>query len=112
MSPRGPPATVFGWIRAEASAKELMMIWKLTPTKLGDPNWEASSHRGAAVVRAATETAARRTAAKAFDVKTRFQPNRGVRFPPWGSPRLVRAEPVEDERYAPRGPTEVLEPSF
>ena len=53
-----------------------MPVWKLTPIDLDDPNWEASSHRSAAVVRAPDEDAARAAAAKAFDVATRFPPLR------------------------------------
>ena len=89
-----------------------MPVWKLTPIDLDDSNWEASSFRGAAVVRARTEAAARRAAAAAFDVSTRFPAGRGVRFPPWGSPELVKAERLEDPRYEAKGPTEVLDPSF
>jgi len=55
-----------------------MPVWKLTPTDLSDPNWEASSHRGMAVVRAPDEAAARAAAAEAFDVPTRFPPTGGV----------------------------------
>ena len=55
-----------------------MPVWKLTPTDLSDPNWEASSHRGMAVVRAPDEAAARAAAAEAFDVPTRFPPTGGA----------------------------------
>jgi len=89
-----------------------MPIWKLTPLDLGDPNWEASSHRGIAVVRARDEAAARTTAAKAFDAKTRFKPGSGQRLPPWQRAGLVKAERIEDERYEADGPATVLSPSF
>lgn len=59
-----------------------MPIWKLTPLDLSGLSWEASSHRGIALVRAQDETNARTTAAKAFDAKTRFQPGKGQRFVP------------------------------
>lgn len=89
-----------------------MPVWKLIPTDLADPNWEASSHRGAAVVRAPNEEAARKAAAEAFDVPTHFPPRAGAKFPPWHSPALVRAEQIEDARYEAKGPTEVLDPVF
>ena len=88
-----------------------MPVWKLTPVDLLDPNWEASSHRGAAVVRAPDEGAAREAAAHAFDVSTRFPPRGGAKFPPWRSPAMVRAAPIVDARYEADGPIEILIPS-
>ena len=86
-----------------------MPVWKLTPTDLSDPNWEASSHRGMAVVRAPDEAAARAAAAAAFNVPTRFPPTGGVK---WHSPVLVKAERIDNPRYEPDGPTEILDPIF
>jgi hypothetical protein len=88
-----------------------MPIWKLTPADLTDPNWQASSHRGFAIVRARNEAAARAAAAKAFDVKTRFGPRRSEAAPPWKRPALVKAEQIEDSRYDAEGPAAVLEPT-
>lgn len=87
-----------------------MALWKLTPIDPADPNWRASSYRGRAIVRAPDEKSAREVAAEAFDVRTRFPPGEGVKAPPWRRPGLVAAEPIEDERYDPEGPAEVLEP--
>jgi hypothetical protein len=89
-----------------------MPIWKLSPIDLLDANWEASSHRGVAIVRALDEAAARAAAAEAFDVATRFPPGAGVRVPPWGRPTLVKAEQITDRRYDPEGPVQVLDPAF
>ena len=89
-----------------------MALWKLTPIDLLDPNWETSSHRAAAVVRAPSETAARQAAQEAFGVKAGFKPGAGVRVPPWTRDALVKAERIEDQRYDADGPTEVLQPSF
>ncbi len=89
-----------------------MPLWKLMPVDPSDPNWEASSHRGRVIVRAPDEESARIAAAEAFDVATRFKPGRGVLAPPWKRPALVRVELIEDERYDPQGPTEVLDPTF
>lgn len=89
-----------------------MRIWKLAPIDLDDPNWEASAHRGWAVVRAPNEASAREAAERAFAVQTRFPPGKGMRVSPWMRSELVRAETVEDSIYSAEGPTEVLEPSF
>lgn len=88
-----------------------MAVWRLSPVDLTDPDWEASSHRGVSIVRAPDEKGARDAAEKAFGVKTRFQPGRGVKAPPWKRPSLVKAERINNTRYEPDGPTEVLEPS-
>ncbi|HLB81022.1 MAG TPA: hypothetical protein VJJ77_11020 [Dongiaceae bacterium] len=88
-----------------------MALWKLTPLDLTDRNWEASSHRGMAIVRAPDAQAARDAAQRAFGVKTRFRPGAGMTPPPWERDELVKAESVADPRYDPEGPTEVLEPS-
>ncbi len=89
-----------------------MSVWKLMPIDLSDPNCEASSHRGVAVVRAPDEAVARAAAAEAFDVPTRFPPRGGARFPPWHSSTLVEAMRVDDPRYEAEGPTEILDPVF
>lgn len=89
-----------------------MPLFKLSPADLTDPNWQASSHRAAAIVRASDESAARAIAAEAFDVSTGFQPGRGVRVPPWRRDELVHVERIEDPRWEADGPDEVLYPSF
>ncbi len=89
-----------------------MPVWRLVPVDLSDASWEASSHRGPAVVRAADETSARDAAEVAFGVSTRFPPGEGVKAPPWKRPNLVRVEMIDDPRYPAEGPGEVLEPSF
>lgn len=89
-----------------------MAVWRLIPLDLSDPNWEASSHRGAVVVRAPDEEKAREAAQQAFGLKTRFKPKAGVLAPPWKRDALVRAEKIKDARYEPDGLTEVLDPSL
>jgi hypothetical protein len=98
-------------MRREAEEKS-MAVWKLTPIDPTDPNWQASSHREIAIVRAPNELAARAAAAKAFDVATRFPPHAPVRVPPWTRAALVKAEAIADPRYDAEGPTEVLHPTF
>ncbi len=89
-----------------------MSLWKLTPVDLTDPNWQASSHRGMAIVRAVNEEAARDVAAEAFDVATRFAPTKGQQAPPWRRPSLVRAEKIEDDRFESEGAPTVLVPAI
>lgn len=89
-----------------------MPIWKLTPVDLRDSSWEGSSHKGIVIVRARDEPSARNIAATAFDVKTRFNPAKGLRFPPWKRPLLVKVEEIHDRRYEAEGPAEVLEPTL
>jgi hypothetical protein len=90
----------------------MMPVWRLIPIDLDDPNWEASSHRGLAVIRAPSETSARETAEAAFGVATGFRPGKGTRIPPWMRSELVKAEIIDHSVYPAEGPTEVLEPSF
>jgi hypothetical protein len=89
-----------------------MAIWHLSPVNLDDPSWEASSHRGAAVIRAENENEAREIAQEAFGVKTGFRPRRRIIAPPWKSTELVHAEHVSDPRFEEEGPAELLSPSF
>ena len=88
-----------------------MPIWSLIPVDLDDPDWEASSHRGQVIVRAANERQARTVAAEAFDVKTGFRPEQGM-LPARTCAAVVRAECVDDPRFEPEGPAGVLEPTF
>ena len=81
-----------------------MPLFRLSPVDLSDPNWEASSHRAAAIVRARDESAARTIAAEAFDVKTGFRPRHGLVVPPWRRPELVHVEQIEDARLGGRRP--------
>ena len=82
-----------------------MPVWKLTPTDLADPAWQASKHRGAAVARAASENAARRVTALTFRLGDTSE---GA---PWINPALVKAEQIEDARYDPTGASAVLDPA-
>lgn len=87
-----------------------MPLWQLTPIDEADQNWQASSYRGTAIVRAKDETTARKTAEKAFGIKSRFPPAHGVVAPPWLRPNSVRADLIEDQRYEAEGPAMVLFP--
>jgi osmotically-inducible protein OsmY len=88
-----------------------MPIWQLAPVDLSDPNWEASSHRGTAIVRAPDEKTAREVAQAAFGVATRFRHHPRL-VPPWMRAELVYASHIEDHRFDPEGASGVLVPSF
>lgn len=88
-----------------------MAIWRLSPNDLHDPNWELSSHRAVAIVRAPSEDAARDTAAAAFDLPIRYGTDHRIKAPPWKRAELVTAERIEDDRFDPDGPAAVLVPS-
>jgi hypothetical protein len=88
-----------------------MAIWHLTPVDLDDPSWEASSHRGAVIVRAESEDLARGIAQDTFGVKTRFRAQQRIIEAPWKRDKLVRAERISDPRFEEKGPAQVLSPS-
>ena len=67
-----------------------MAIWQLSPVDLDDPNWQASSHRGSAIVRAPDERTAREVARQAFGVATRLKHHPRL-VPPWTRDELVYA---------------------
>ena len=71
-----------------------MPVWKLTPRDPGRPT---------AIVRAASEGAARRITAAAFQASADSSVDA-----PWTDPSLVAAEEVHDPRYDPKGKSEVL----
>lgn len=87
-----------------------MPLWQLQPVDPTDSSWEASAYRGKVIVRARDEAMARRQAQKAFGLKTRFPPKKGVASPPWKRPALVTAEIADDPLYDPEGPSEILYP--
>lgn len=89
-----------------------MFIWKLTPTDPDDPSWQASSHRGAVIVRAPTEAVAREEAQAHFGVPTRFPPGTPYAAAPWKRAELARVELIAQSRHEQDGPVAVLEPSF
>jgi len=88
-----------------------MPVWQLSPVDLSDPNWEASSHRGMAIVRAPDEKTARKVAQSAFGVTTRLKHHPRL-IAPWTRAKLVHASHIEDRRFDSEGPSSVLVPSF
>ena len=88
-----------------------MAIWKLEPTNLESPDWQISSYRGRAIVRAPDATSSRRMAAEQFTRAART-PLIGRDSPasPWTNPELVTCTELHDSNFDPEGPAEVLDP--
>ena len=85
-------------------------VYRLTPADPSDPEWRASAHRGAVVIRAGDEDEARDLAAAAF-TRTVRRHEGDVRLGSlWRQPYAVRVEALEDPRYPAEGPEGVLEP--
>jgi hypothetical protein len=88
-----------------------MPLYRVTPVNPHDPNWRASVHREAAVIRADSEEGARSLASEAFDTTLAPSfPGGKVATPLWHRPDAVRAEVVQDRRYGSEGRAGILEP--
>lgn len=84
---------------AQLAAVERTMVnrlWRLDPVDLAHPDWEASIHRGPAVVRAPDERSARWVATFAFVIATSRRPGEDTRINPWRQPERVTATAVDD----------------
>ncbi len=86
-------------------------VYRLVPTDPSDPEWRASAHRSAVVVRAGGEDRARGLAAAAFARAVARHEGEVRLASPWRQPYAVRVEAVEDPRYPADGPEGVLEPA-
>jgi hypothetical protein len=84
-------------------------VYRLVPTDPSDPEWWASAHRGAAVVRARDEDRARGLAAAAFARAVARHEGEVRLGSPWRQPYAVRVEPLEDPRYPGEGPEGVID---
>jgi hypothetical protein len=88
-----------------------MLLYRLTPTNLNDPNWRTSTHRDVAVVRASSEEQARSLVSTAFDTTLApSSPGGKIATPLWQHPHAVRVEVVQDQRYRAEGRVGILEP--
>lgn len=87
-----------------------MRIWKLSPLDTSARDWEASTYRGIAIVRAKSEEEARLCAMQRFAIATKRDPKGGVRLCPWTQEKLVSCEELVDSKYQPNGEAAVLEP--
>ena len=83
-------------------------VYRLVPTDPSDPEWRASAHRGAAVVRARGEDEARALAAAAFRRAVARHEGEVRLASPWRQPYAVRVEVVEDPSYPADGREGVL----
>lgn len=87
-----------------------MPVYRLIPVDPSDPAWQASAHRGGALVRAGSEGRARELALLAFAVAVDVRAGRG-QTPPWRDPGKVHARVAGDVPYPADGPEGVLEPA-
>ncbi|SRR5260221_14755252 len=87
-----------------------MALWKLTPIDVANRNWEASTIKAPAIIRAPTEEIARAAASAAFQIATFLEPGTEMRHPPWKDPGLVNAETIEDARWPSTGDVAILDP--
>lgn len=88
-----------------------MEIYRLSPINPMAPDWQASTHRDIAVVRAGSEEQARSLADNAFVTRlAKLLPGPVTPAPLWHHPHAVRAEVMHDPLYRPEGPAGILEP--
>lgn len=87
-----------------------MPIYHLVPTDLENPNWNAATHKGPIVVRAADEKSARNRAKMAFSLA--MQEMSGGGTPPWEDPQLVACEELTEHDYTADGPEAILDPEW
>ncbi|MFQ5683585.1 MAG: hypothetical protein ACE5HC_09965 [Candidatus Binatia bacterium] len=88
-----------------------MPIWQLTPIDKASDHWQASTHKGEVIVRAASEGEARAKATAEFIIATRKVPGRETLFSPWKQPNLVSCQRLEHSKYEEKGPVAVLDPN-
>jgi len=87
-----------------------MNIWKLSPLDASARDWEASTYRGIAIVRAKSEEEARLCAMHRFAIATKLDPKGDLRLCPWTQETLVSCEELVDSNYQPNGKAAVLAP--
>lgn len=89
-----------------------MQIWRLHPSDVDSPGWEASTYKGEVIIRAESEIKARAMAAKAYVIATRVKIGARTNHDiPWNQPSLVSAVTIQDRRYDERGSEEIVGPS-
>ena len=86
-------------------------IWRLKALHPSSHHWKASTYRGDAIVRAETETDARRLTAQAFGIRAGNALGLEVAANPWNRPWLVAAEVLEGSQYDLHGEEEILDPA-
>jgi hypothetical protein len=84
-----------------------MRVWRLLPIDPHAEVWQASTHKGPALVRAETAERARQLASARF---TGGASTRSTAAAPWEDDGMVRAEVADEPRYPDHGPEGVLDP--
>ena len=89
-----------------------MPLWKLEPVDPTDRNWEASTYKGEAIVRAENSGAARLLAARAYGIATKQVLGAEVKIIPWKYSGLVRTTEVQaTDDYAEDGAQGIVFPA-
>jgi len=89
-----------------------MRIWKLTPLDKTSDHWQASTHKGHVIVRAASEDEARNKATAEFTIATKRIRGGDTLFSPWGQSNLVSCQRLENSNFEEKGPVAVLYPDI
>lgn len=87
-----------------------MKIFKLTPTGVGDGDWERSSYKGEAVIRAESEDQARAIASVRFAMAKNTRPGQIITFPPWRNSTSVACTILSSSENSTSGPAALLMP--
>lgn len=88
-----------------------MKIFKAEPleSKLDDPSWETSIHKGWVVVRAKSKEQAMGIAREEFWRMPKKLPGAAILTPPWGDSALVVWSEINDHKYPVEGKEEILD---
>ena len=89
--------------------EDQMAIWKLEPTEISSPDWEASAYTKKVFVRAKSEKNAREIVSGAFLNATGVKKWEKIAINPWQS-SLVSAVTVQDSNYQDKGNEEIVGP--
>ncbi|WP_133406535.1 hypothetical protein [Parashewanella tropica] len=85
-----------------------MKLWTLEVLNPNSADWEASTHKGAIIVRAETEKAARYQASLKYFIATERVTGEQVKANPWNQSNLVSCNEYSGNRYEIEGSAGVL----
>lgn len=89
-----------------------MPVWKLNPINSSSRFWRASTHKGEAIIRAATERRARDIANSRFLKAHERRPGEDIIFSPWGNTDEVACERATGGEFADDGEEAILSPAY
>ncbi len=89
-----------------------MPLWRLEPLDLSNRHWNASTYKGAVIIRAADSDAAQLLAARAFGKATQKDFGDTVIIVPWDQPDFVGITKVKGtDEYVEEGPSSIVHPA-